>query len=144
MQPTRRSLAAAAVLLVLAGCGRTERATGPPPPRLPRSLAHDFAARSEDIARLLDAGDACGALDAAKKLQQRSIALIGRVPPEYQETLQGTINHIVERIRCVPPPPPAATTATGTDRGPDVKPPKKEKHHGKGHGKHKKHGDDDD
>jgi hypothetical protein len=128
-----------AAMVVLAGCGSsTNRAVGPPPPHLPRSLAHDFALRSEEIARRLDAGDPCSALDAAMKLQKRSIALIGRVPPAYQETLQGTINDIVARIRCVPPPPTPPTIHEDTDtvQLPDENPPKDKQHRGKGRGKH--------
>ena len=127
-----------AATIAVAGCGGSAERAAPPPPRLPRALVQDFAQRADEIAQRLDAGDDCGALDAATKLQQRSIALVGRVPAIYQETLQGTINDLVGRIHCTPPPPspPAAPAAPAAhDNGKH----KGEKKHGDKHGKHDGH-----
>lgn len=126
MRTTRHSFGLAAALLALAaGCGsNSDRASGPPPPRLPRALAQDFARRADGIAARVDAGDNCGALQLASALQQRTVRLIGRVPPVYQETLQGTVNDIVARISCAPVP--------STRGQPHTKPPGKAKGKSKG------------
>jgi hypothetical protein len=132
-----------AATIVVSSCGGSAERAAPPPPRLPRALVQDFAQRADEIAQRLDAGDDCGALDAATKLQQRSIALVGRVPAVYQETLQRTINDLVGRIHCTPPPaaPPAAPSAPPAhDNGKH----KGEKKHGEKHGeKHGKHDGDE-
>jgi hypothetical protein len=135
-----------AATIVVAGCGSVAKRATPPPPRLPRALAQDFAQRADEIARRLDAGDGCGALAAATTLQHRSIALVGRVPPAYQETLQGTINDLVARIRCTPPAPPPPTEPAAPVAPPahDNGKHKGEKKHGDEHGKkHGKHDEDE-
>lgn len=91
---------------VLAGCGAHSRGAAPPQPKLPRALVQQLAARSDDIARKLDARDDCGALSAAQQLQQDTIAAINerRVPPALQEPLSGAANDLVRRIQCTAPP----------------------------------------
>jgi hypothetical protein len=74
----------------------------------------------------LDGNDGCGALAAAKKLQQEAIAGVNarRVPARLQEPLLGAANDLLLRIHCAPPPAPR----DGGDNKDE---------HGKGHGKGK-------
>jgi hypothetical protein len=101
---------------------------------LPHALAFELAATSDAVAASLAAGNSCRALTLARRLQARTIAAInaGRVPSGLQEDVSGSVNALVARVTCVPPPAPA---------------PPAEKKHGhekhKGHG-HKKHGEGDD
>src|SRR4051794_9034422 len=113
----RRSLSALFVVVALAGCGGpAKRAAEPGQPKPPRAPASHLAARSDDVAARLAAGDSCGARAAALELRQQTIAAINarRVPGPLLETLQGTVNELASRIVCVPPPPAK---------------PKEEKHH---------------
>jgi hypothetical protein len=114
----------AAVMLVACG-GKSHRAT-PPQPKLPRALAQQLAAASDDVARKLDAGDSCGALASAQALQQQTIAAINarQVPPALQETLLGAVNGLPPQIQC--------TSSDGQGNGNGK---------GKGHGKHAGEGD---
>jgi hypothetical protein len=91
------------------------------------------------VAQRLEANDGCGALDAAKQLQQEAIAGINarRVPARFQEPLLGAANDLVLRIHCVPPPAP--TAANNEDEHGKGKDKDKGKRHGKG-----KHGGGDD
>ena len=138
----RHHLAAAGVIVaamttVAVGCGGGHHAQSQRPrPTLPHALAVQLASASGDVARKLDAGDACGALAAARTLQQRTIAAIngGKVPGPLQEPLQSTVSDLAGRIRCRPQPAPAPPTA-----------PAKEHDHGhKNHSKHKGHGGKED
>ena len=127
--------AVVAAALAAAGCGGNHhaRSTSPPRPKLPHMLATQLAAASADVARKLDAGDACGALAAARSLQQRTIDAInvGDVPGVLQEPLQSAVTDLAARIRCVPPP--AAPAAPGKHHG----------HEHDDHGKHKGDGGDE-
>jgi hypothetical protein len=129
---TRRALWSFAPLLaatgLVAGCGGAAQRAAPPPPRLPRALAHTLAARSDEVAARLAAGDSCGALASARALQQETIAAInaGRVPGALQEPLAGAAARVVSRISCAPRAAPLLTK----------KPHGKKAEHGKhGHGK---------
>jgi hypothetical protein len=108
----------ATVLLLtaaVAGCGGAEKP--PPQPKLPVALAHQLAERSDKVAAALDAGDSCRALEEAARLRDETVAATnaGRVPGPFQEQLAATVQDLVSRIRCVPPP----------------------EEHGEGKGKHK-------
>ena len=136
----RIELRAAVVLAAVAGgCGSGDERAVPPPLRLPGALATRLASRSDDVARLLERNDSCGALAAAHRLQREAIAAINarQVPPRLQEPLLGAANDLAARIHCVPPPQPAPKEedeGRNHDRG-------RGKDHGKGHGKGK-HGHD--
>jgi hypothetical protein len=128
----------AAMTIAAAGCGggHRPRSSRPPRPKLPHALAVQLAAASTDVARKLDAGDTCGALTAARSLQQRTIDAIngGRVPGALQEPLQSSVSDLAGRIRCTPQPvvrpaPPAKGHGHGHED------------HGQGHGKHKGDGE---
>ena len=121
----------------LCGCGgRTDRAAAPEP-KLPRPVAERLEVRSDEIARLLDTGDQCGALDAAHALQQETIAAINgrRVPAALQEPLASAAARVVARIHCapqsttLPTPPQAVPLPAPDDKG-------KKEHGHNGHGKH--------
>ncbi|MGH3030454.1 MAG: hypothetical protein ACRDNE_06755 [Gaiellaceae bacterium] len=96
---------------VLAGCGGDGEETAPGP-TLPRGLASDLAAQSDAIADAYGAGDVCGAAGQADDLLDAVLVAIqeGRVPAEFQESLTGTANKLVDEIDCPeadqPPPPP--------------------------------------
>jgi hypothetical protein len=116
--------AALAAALCLAGCGSDAKRDVAPAPIFPRRLAVALADRSDEVARVLEAGDGCRALALAGRLRQQTIAAIntGRVPSVFQEPLLDRVNSLATRIQCVPPAP---------------EPDKKD--HGKGeHGKGKK------
>jgi hypothetical protein len=101
--------------VTLAACGGGEgvdRRVDPGPP-IERSTAEQLAARSDEVARLLEAGDACGATAAGERLREELTAAINRaaIPELYLEDLSGAVNEIqVQLPRCereaqVPPPP---------------------------------------
>lgn len=122
---TRRPELVAALLaaLWLSGCGSGPDHRAAPAPKLPPAVASDLAARSDQVARALAAGDACHAADLARQLQQQTIAAVNahRVPAVFQEDITSTVNDLVGRITCVP------ARKTGEDRGKH----KGEKKHGK-------------
>ena len=125
-------LAAAA----LAGCGGHPRRASAQP-SLPRPLAQRLAAQSDDVAARLDVRDECGALAAARSLQQETIGAINAhsVPGALQEPLSSAAARVVARIRCTPnvSPAPHAEPLDGEgDRGHDHGRAKKE--HGGKHG----------
>jgi hypothetical protein len=126
-------VAAAAALLVCAGCGarHAEQRVVVRQPRLPAALASQLANRSASVAATLEDGDGCAALRLARELQRQTIEAIntGRIPAAFQEPLQSSVNDIAGRIRCVVPAPP--------------RPKPKEKSKGKRHRKHE-HGDEGD
>jgi len=102
----RELAAAAAVALLLGGCGGTRHAAPPRPPALPRALASDLASASDEVAAALASGDSCRALTLVHGLQAQTIAAINahRVPAGLQEQLSGSVNSLAARVSCVPPP----------------------------------------
>lgn len=126
-----------AVLLVLvlaAGCGGAHTTT-PRQPTLPRALAQSLRTQADDVAAALTVGDGCLAQQRALSLQASVIAAVNtrRLPPRFQETLVGSVNDLVSRITCVPPPAPAPAPDAGHGG-----------HTHEKHGKHGKHGKRDD
>ena len=111
---------AASALLACAGCGThgTERQVVRQP-RLPAALASQLADQSASVAARLHAGDRCGALRLALRLQAQTIDAInsGRVPAAFQEPLQASVNDIAARIRCVPPAPASTSRTTPKEHG---------------------------
>lgn len=94
-------------MLCLSACGGAKH-SATPPPTLSRSLGSSLAAQSDAVASALAAGNSCGALTLAHRLQQRTIAAIneGRVAAGLQEQLSSAVNGLVTRVQCVPPPQP--------------------------------------
>lgn len=99
---------------VLAGCGGNGEETAPGP-TLPQGLASDLADRSDAIADSYAGGDVCGAAGQADDLLAAVLAAIdeGRVPAEFQESLTGTANKLVNEINCAEEAP--ATTEAEPD-----------------------------
>ena len=86
--------------LVPCGCGASDeqdRRVGLPP-----DLARELVAESERLVENLSEDDGCAAAEVARNLQQQTIRAINarRVPAEFQEQLQGSINELAESIRC--------------------------------------------
>lgn len=99
--------AAVLLVLVLAGCGGAHTTT-PRRPTMPRGLAQSLRAQADGVAAALAAGDGCLARLRATALQSAVIDAVNarRLPPRFQETLLGSVNDLVSRITCAPPPPP--------------------------------------
>jgi len=116
-------IAAVAAVVFLAGCGSGATRRTAPPPKLPAAVATPLAARSDEVAQALAAGDACRAASLAQQLQQETLASInaGRVPAAFQEHLASAANDLVSRIQCIPPAEPK-------DRGKHKGREKKKKH----------------
>jgi len=112
-----------AVALVLAGCGGNARQTRtqPPPPKLPRSLAHSWSTQAGMVASALAAGDGCTALRDAEQLRTEVGRSLPRVPARYRSSLAAAVESLPGRITCNPPAPAPAPAP-------------------KGHGKHEDHG----
>jgi hypothetical protein len=124
-------------VVLLAGCGGAETTT-PRPPTIPRALAQSLRAQSDGVAAALHAGDGCLAQQRAVALQTSVIKAVNRhrLAPRFQETLVGSVNDLVSRITCVPPPAPAPRSEPHAH--PHPKPhahphPKPHAHHGKKH-----------
>ena len=66
------------------------------------------APQAEGVAAALAAEDGCLARLRATALQSAVIDAVNarRLPPRFQETLLGSVNDLVSRITCAPPPPP--------------------------------------
>jgi hypothetical protein len=116
-----------AVALVLAGCGGEARQTRtqPPPPKLPRALAHSWSTQADMVASALAAGDGCTALHDAEQLRTEVGRSIGRVAARYRAALTAAVADLPSRITCNPPAPPPAAHDNGTGKD----------HHGKHKGR---------
>lgn len=120
--------ACSAVALAACGGGETtvEERANPGPP-IERSTAEELAVRSEDVARLLEAGDNCAAMAEAGRLRDELNAAIERgvIPEVYLEDLSGVVNEIqaqipvCERDVAQVPPPPREDEKRGGKRGED-------------------------
>jgi hypothetical protein len=102
-----KRIAAAAIVLALAGCGgAAEQRAKPKQPRLPRNLAQTWAQQSDAVASALASGDGCTAQQLATSLNSQFIAAVNerRVPPRLQEELGSALNDLQSRITCTPPP----------------------------------------
>ena len=96
---------------MLAGCGGSEQSTAEAP-AIPGAVAEDLAAKSDEIADLIDAGDLCSAAHKADDLNAATITAInrGQIPARLQEELQSTVNELVNEVNCPAPSPPPSTT----------------------------------
>jgi hypothetical protein len=102
--------------LALAACGgggSTVEERANPGPAIEGGTAEQLALRSDEIARLLEAGDNCSATAEGARLRDQLNAAINRgvIPEIYLEDLSGVVNEIqaqippCEREPQVPPPP---------------------------------------
>lgn len=98
-------VAALVAVLLLAGCGGRQT-TAPRQPTIPRALAQSLRTQADGVAAALAAGDGCLAEQRAVALQTSVITAVndGRLAPRFQEPLVGSVNDLVSRITCVPPP----------------------------------------
>jgi hypothetical protein len=87
--------------IALAGCGDSTR-TSPQEPALPRAVANDLAAKSDQIAAALDSGDVCGAASLADRLKEAVDAGVsnGRIHPAFQDELEQTTTDLQNEVNC--------------------------------------------
>ena len=87
--------------IALVGCGGSTR-TSAQEPALPRAVAKDLAAKSDQIADALDSGDVCGAASLADRLKDAVDAAVssGRVPPAFQSELAQTATDLQNEVNC--------------------------------------------
>ena len=129
MRRSAGTLAALTLAIVLAACGGgASDTTAGQAAALPRAVADDLAAKSDEIADALDRGDQCGAAHHADELKDEVEAAVadGRVPAAYQGELERTATELQNAVNC-------------DERGKENKDKDKDQDQGKG----KKKGHDD-
>jgi len=101
VRPRAGRLAALSLAIALAGCGGST-GTSAQEPALPRSVANDLAAKSDQIAAALDSGDRCGAAELADRLKDAvdTAVLGGQVPPAFQDELEQTATDLQNEVNC--------------------------------------------
>jgi len=101
VRPRAGTLAAISLAIALAGCGDSNR-TSAQEPALPRAVANDLAAKSDQIADALDSGDLCGAAGLADRLKDAVEAAVsgGQVPPAFQDELEQTATNLQNEVNC--------------------------------------------
>jgi hypothetical protein len=136
--------------LVLAGCGGGSASVDDQTdasPRIERDVATRLAARSDEVARLLQSRDDCGAMTEAERLRDELTQAISRgvIPEVYLEDLSGAVNEIQARI------PPCQVLDTQPPANQDDDEGKQDENHkdkdkgkGKAKGKKKHDGDEGD
>lgn len=92
---------ALSLAIALAGCGDSTR-TSAQEPALPRAVANDLAAKSDQIAAALDSGDVCGAARLADGLKDAVDAAVsgGQVPLAFQDELEQTATDLQNEVNC--------------------------------------------
>jgi hypothetical protein len=120
---------------LIAGCGgggdpadpRTSAA-----PIIQRPVAQELANRSDEVARLLETGNACAALGEASRLRAELARAIDRhlIPQRYRTGLARAVNGIRGQIVCRREPPPSPPPPS--EDGGKKKPKKPGKGHGRG------------
>lgn len=96
--------ACSALILAFAGCGG-EDTRGDDGPRIDRATANELAAISEDVARLIDEGDTCGAAHRADDLYETAQAEVesGTVPRGLSSELVERAEALRDEVNCPPP-----------------------------------------
>jgi len=139
----RASAAALVVAVALAACGGDDSASNETEtaaaPSLPRALAAELAAASDDVADLLEAGDGCAASERAAELREQTLAAVesGAVPSALERPLATAVERLATQIVCEP-----ATTEEDDDEDDDEG--NRGKGKAKGKDKDKDNGDDED
>ena len=132
----RTALSTGLAVLALAGCG------GGSGPTIAPTVATRLAAQASAVAASVRAGNACTARNHARTLQRETIAAInaGKVPSEFQETLQARVNELASELepRCLPTTAPAPSSQQTVQQPSAPQPKAKPKPHG--HEKPKDHG----
>jgi hypothetical protein len=102
VRPSAGTLAALTLAIVLAACGGGSDTTARQAAALPRAVADELAAKSDEIADALDRGDQCGAAHHADELKDEVEAAIadGRVPAAYKGELERTATELQNDVNC--------------------------------------------
>ena len=102
MRPSAGTLAALTLAIVLAACGGGSSTPAGQTAALPRAVADDLAAKSDEIAAALASGDQCGAAHHADELKDEVEAAIddGRVPGAYRDELERTATELQNDVNC--------------------------------------------
>jgi hypothetical protein len=122
--------------LLLAGCGGDAAERRPTAaPTIQRPVARQLASRSDEVARLLEAGDNCGALAESERLRHELTQAIDRrlIPLRYRPDLSAAVKEIRGQIVCRPPQPPPPPSPPDEGKG-EKNGKKHEKKHGDDHG----------
>ena len=104
----RVSAAALVAAAVLAGCGGDDSASNETQttaaPTLSAALVEELARLSDDVAELLEAGDACAAAGRAAELRERTLAAgeSGDVPTALEQPLVTAVEALESQIVCEP------------------------------------------
>lgn len=95
------TVAALSLAIALAGCGDSTK-TPAQEPALPRAVANDLAAKSDQIADALDSGDRCGAAGLADRLKDAVETAVsgGQVPMAFQDELEQTATDLQNEVNC--------------------------------------------
>ena len=110
-----------ALALALGGCGG-DSGQRDPGPQIDGAAASELADRSDEIARLLDEGDVCGAAHEADLLRAQAEAEVedGSVPRALAGELVAKAEDLVNEVNCdepEPPPPPPPPPSEEDDDG---------------------------
>jgi hypothetical protein len=123
-------------LVSCGGDGAEEKAAPPRGPTIARSVAAPLAVRSDNLAALLDRGDACGAQREAAALRADLTRAINAraIPDLYLEDLSATVNEIQAQL------PPCVNRGEDEDDEDAARERRKGKDKGERKGK-RKHGE---
>ncbi len=106
----RTGIAAAVVVLGIAGCGDSDSGDDPAKPAepavIPAEIGRQLAARSDEVEVKLDAGDVCGAAHEADELAREVEKAGDRIPAELRDELEAGTEQLVNTVNCPPPPKP--------------------------------------
>jgi hypothetical protein len=102
VRPSAGTLAAFTLAIVLAACGGGSDTTDGQAAALPRAVADELAAKSDEIADALDRDDQCGAAHHADELKDEVEAAIadGRVSAAYHGELERTATELQNDVNC--------------------------------------------
>ena len=111
-----------ALALALGGCGG-DGGQRNPGPQIDGATASELADRSDEIARLLDEGNVCGAAHEADLLRAQAQAEVddGSVPPALGAELVAKADDLVNEVNCAEPPPPPPPPPSDDEDGDDEK-----------------------
>ena len=111
-----------ALALAVGGCGG-DGGQPDPGPQIDGAAASELADRSDEIARMLDEGDVCGAAHEADLLRAQAQAEVddGSVPRALGAELVAKADDLVNEVNCPEPPPPPPPPPSDDDDGDDEK-----------------------
>lgn len=132
LPPTTLTLSAAALSLLLAGCGGGQ-------PNVDSAATDELAQRADRVAEALEAGDGCLALERTAELQSATATARdeGRVTDTVAAEVLTAAQRIAQGTSCEPPP-------EEEDDGHDGEEDRDDGNEGNGRGRGKGRGNDDD